>query len=293
MVNSMTGYGNAARQIDGISYMVEIKTVNNRYFKVNFKLPDMFGCLEKNVEALLRVEIHRGTINYVLRIKDATLPKFNINTEALKQCAAQLEKISTSTGMNIDIRLSDLLMLPGIIDQAEPDENQTQAIAQAVAAVSREALDKLNQMRAAEGAALVADLKEHIDVIRKKLVAIRQRFPNVIQGYHEKLRKRVNELLAGAQLELTDETLAREVAVFAERCDISEELSRLDSHLEQFLATCDSDGDSGRRLDFISQEMLREANTIASKAADADIAQHVIEIKCRIDRLKEQVQNVE
>ena len=114
-----------------------------------------------------------------------------------------------------------------------------------------------------------------------------------MQEYHKKLKKRVGELLAGAKLKLDEETLAREVAIFADRSDISEEIARLESHLQQFADSCESDGQAGRKLDFISQEMLREANTIASKASDTEIIRLVVEIKCRIDRIKEQVQNVE
>ncbi|MHC4221172.1 MAG: YicC family protein, partial [Planctomycetota bacterium] len=156
-----------------------------------------------------------------------------------------------------------------------------------------QAIDNLTQMRAVEGAALWDDLKQHCQQMQKGLEQIRKRSGVVPLEYAEKLKKRVDTLLAAAELKLDEETLAREVAIFAERSDISEELTRLDSHIEQFEKSCKGDGAVGRKLDFISQEMLREANTIASKAMDSDIIEAVVDIKCRVDRIKEQVQNIE
>ena len=148
-------------------------------------------------------------------------------------------------------------------------------------------------MRATEGTALVADLNGHCEVIKQDLDKIRERSDVVPQEYAKKLRKRIDSLLASAKLKLDEETLVREVAVFADRADISEEIARLDSHLQQFTESCQSDAAAGRRLDFITQEMLRETNTIASKASDSEITRCMVDIKCRIDRIKEQVQNIE
>jgi uncharacterized protein (TIGR00255 family) len=148
-------------------------------------------------------------------------------------------------------------------------------------------------MREAEGVFLEADLKQHCAAIHRELETIRQCSGSVAQDYAKKLRKRVDELLAEAKLKLDEQTLAREVAILADRSDISEEIARLDAHLQQFGQICQTDGEAGRRLDFLSQEMLREANTVASKAGDAQIARAVVDIKCLIERLKEQIQNVE
>ena len=148
-------------------------------------------------------------------------------------------------------------------------------------------------MRAQEGSALAADLEGNCEQIKEKVEQIRGRSEMVVKEYQIRLQKKADELLSEAKLELNKEILAREVAVFAERSDISEELARLDSHLEQFLSSCVKDKHPGRKLEFIAQELLREANTIASKASDTEIARCVVEIKCYIDRLKEQVQNIE
>jgi uncharacterized protein (TIGR00255 family) len=164
---------------------------------------------------------------------------------------------------------------------------------QTVLELLEEALEEMREMRLKEGQSLAEDMLGQCEVIRRCLDLIRRRKDTVIGEYHEKLQRRANELLSGGALRIDAELLAREVAVFADRCDISEELTRLESHIQQFEMQCRSEGSAGRRMEFISQEMLREANTIASKASDADISHAVIEIKCAIERIKEQVQNVE
>jgi uncharacterized protein (TIGR00255 family) len=166
-------------------------------------------------------------------------------------------------------------------------------IKEVVLKISREAIEKLKEMRAAEGEFLEADLKSHCKAIEENLEQIRSRSTIVLQEYAKKLKTRVDELLAYAELKLDEEILAREVAIYAERSDISEEIARLNSHLQQFVQSCQTNEQAGRRLDFISQEMLREANTIASKSSDMEITRCVVDMKCRIDRIKEQVQNVE
>jgi uncharacterized protein (TIGR00255 family) len=174
-----------------------------------------------------------------------------------------------------------------------PDNEESELIREKVLEISRQALEQLKEMRAAEGSFLEADLKKHCDAIENDLKQISTRSSVVIHEYSKKLKQRADTLLAEAKLELDAETLAREVAVFADRSDISEEIARLDSHLRQFIQFCQSSEQAGRRLDFISQEMLREANTIASKSTDTEITRCVVEIKCQVDRIKEQVQNVE
>ena len=294
MISSMTGYGDAEGQLDGVTYAVEIRTVNNRYFKANIKLPETVAFLTEVIEKLLRGNLSRGTVNYVLRLRNASANVlFDIDETALQAIMERLSRIASSANINCPIDISSLLSLPGILEPASPDEDIAEQIRKTVVEISQEAIEKLKQMRAAEGAALEADLKKHCSAIKQNIERICARSEVVLTRYAEKLNKRVNELLAGAKLKLDEETLAREVAIFAERSDISEEIARLDSHLQQLLQGCQTNSQAGRRLDFISQEMLREANTIASKASDTEITSWVVDIKCRIDRIKEQVQNVE
>ena len=294
MISSMTGYGDAKGQLNGVTYTVEIKTVNNRYLKANIKLPETVAFLEEAIEKLLRTNLSRGTVNYVLRLKNAPANVlFDIDETALQSIIERLNRIATSANIKCPIDIGSLLNLPGILEPASPDEKIAEQIKKTVIDISQEAIEKLKQMRATEGTALEADLKQNCSAIKQGLERICARSEIVLQRYAEKLQKRVNLLLAEAKLKLDEETLSREVAIFADRSDISEEIARLDSHLKQLLDGCEADGQAGRRLDFISQEMLREANTIASKASDTEITSCVVDIKCRIDRIKEQVQNVE
>ncbi len=294
MLNSMTGYGEAVGELDGVSYIVEIKAVNNRYLKTIIKLPENSTFLEDDIDKELRRRLSRGTINYVLRLKGISASAlFEIDETALQSVVAKLNQVSSSVGANGAIDLANLLTLPGIVQPVMPGEEEVAKVRQLVLELTRAALDKLRQMREAEGKFLEADLRKNCDAIAGELETVRQRSSSVVQEYAKRLRRRVDELLAQAKLKLDEETLAREVAILADRSDISEEIARLDAHLEQFRRICQTDGQAGRRLDFLSQEMLREANTVASKAGDAQIARSVVDIKCLIERLKEQIQNIE
>ena len=294
MLNSMTGYGEAQGETDGINYAVEVKAVNNRYLKTIVKLPDILAFLEEDIERLLRGNLARGTVNYALRCKDVSASTlFDIDESALQAIVEKLGRIKPSAEMARSIDIGSLLNLPGIIRPMQPDEETAGRMKLAILKTSEEAIDRLKEMRAAEGAALEADLNEHCREIQESLGHIRGRSGVVVQEYARKLKKRVDDLLAHAELKLDEEALAREVAILADRSDISEEITRLDSHLQQFATACGGDDQAGRRLDFISQEMLREANTIASKSSDAEITRTVVDMKCRVDRIKEQVQNIE
>lgn len=294
MINSMTGYGEAQGEVNSVSYLVEIKTVNHRYFKAIIRLPEPVAFLEEDIDKLLRNHISRGTVNYVLRLKNSSINTlFDIDEKALKTIVQKLNKAGSSAGVKGSIDISNLLSLPGIIQPTIPDKKASDQIRKKILHISQQAINEVKQMRATEGDFLETDLKKHTSAIEKDLKQIRTRSNIVVQEYTTKLKKRVDVLLSEVKLKLDEETLSREVAIFADRSDISEEIARLDSHLKQFTQACKSNEPAGRRLDFISQEMLREANTIASKASDTKIIRSVVDIKCRIDRIKEQVQNIE
>jgi len=298
MIKSMTGYGEAQGEVNGINYTVQVRTVNNRYLKMHLKLPEAMAFLEEDIERLLREKLSRGTVSCILRLDNVSVDVlFNLDETALRAYMEKLSRVVSSAEIKCPIDVGGLLTLPGILVPVSPEGETAEKVKEAVLSTTRVVMDQLMEMRAAEGAALAADLESHCDAIGQGLQLIRARKPVVIQEYRKKLKKRVDDLLAGARLQLDEETLAREVAVFAERSDVSEELARLDSHLEQFAESCRGDSpagtQAGRRLEFIAQEMLREANTIASKACDSEIARHVVDIKCRIDRIKEQAQNIE
>lgn len=294
MLNSMTGYGGADGQLDGVCYAVEMKAVNNRYLKTIIKLPESIAFLEDEIDKCVRKNLSRGTVNCVVRLKGVSANAlFEINEPALRNVVERLTAVKGAVGLGGTIDMASLLDLPGVVCPVVPDEEESNRVRALVLRLTQEAIDKLKQMREAEGRFLEADLRGNCEAMARELETVRDRSDGVIKEYAKRLRRRVDALLAEAKLQLDEETLSREVAVLADRSDISEEITRLDAHLEQFRQICEAEGQIGRRLDFLSQEMLREANTVASKAADAEIVRRVVDMKCLIERLKEQIQNVE
>ena len=294
MIKSMTGFGDVGGQVDGMKYFIEIKTVNNRYLKTNVKTSEIAGFMTDEIDKLLRSCINRGTVNFTLKIQSTSdQALFDIDENTIQAYIKKLRTIAEQNDIDTQIDITSLLTIPGVIQPAAPDPQQAEKIRETVIAMTQQALEKLNQMRMQEGKTLAGDLIANCDAITEKLDLVCQKSPLVVQEYHDKLKKRVDDLLSEARLELNSETLAREVAIFAEKCDIAEEITRLRSHLAQFKVFCKENTNNGRKLDFVAQEMLREANTIASKASNELICQSVIDIKCSIDRIKEQVQNIE
>ena len=305
MLVSMTGFGSASADDHGMSCAVELRSVNNRFFKAVIKLPDRLAALEPEIDRILREALVRGSIVVVVSVKDHLTPSsVAINDGVLKTYVDKLEKLFEAPfgrrpGVGVD--LAHLLSLPGVVEAGEDSAAYVSQHQELVLRLVREAIVSLNAMRRREGAALWADLQRHLEIIRSGLAQIAEHAPRVSKNYHERLRARVNQLVADAKLSLSDQDLLKEVALFADRADISEEITRLGGHLDQFVSVCRKEdgppgnptaGD-GRKLDFIAQEMLREANTIASKANDNTIARLTVDIKSAIDRIKEQVQNAE
>jgi uncharacterized protein (TIGR00255 family) len=223
---------------------------------------------------------------------DSAEAAYHINAGALTAYLQQLRKIQ-GLEQSIHIDLASLVQLPGVCQEPRDESDEIQRHGDTIRKLTATAIGKLAEMRTREGKSLMADLLKHTKKLAAHLSQIQARAPFVIEDYHKKLTQRVNNLLSRAELQVNQADLLKEIAVFAERADISEEISRLTSHLEAFEHACNTDEHAGRKLDFIAQEMLREANTIASKGNDAIIARHIVEIKGDIDRLKEQVQNVE
>jgi uncharacterized protein (TIGR00255 family) len=293
MIVSMTGFGDATAERGGTHYSVEIRALNNRFFKSIIKLPDNVSGLEPEIETLLREGLGRGSITYILKMRsDSAEAAYHINTQALSAYLTQLRQIKGLDSV-VQIDLASLVQLPGVCQEPRDETDEIARHGPVIRELTATAITKLNGMRGREGQSLMADLLKHSKLISSNLAEIQKRAPVVIEDYHKRLLQRVNLLLSKAELQVSQSDLLKEVAVFAERADISEEIQRLTTHLDAFEHACKTGEHAGRKLDFITQEMLREANTIASKANDADIARHIVEIKGAIDRLKEQVQNVE
>lgn len=302
MIHSMTGYGDASGEVEGILLSLELRSLNNRYFKGILRLPEELASLEAELEAQLRRRIARGSVTLSIRLRRVeTLAAGRINAAALADYARQLHEArqhieqQASPGAIAPLNLADLLELPGVLEMADDLEQLVTTVRPLVMKLLEQAYTRFAAMRRREGDALIEDLTRHRRQIAEHMEIVRARAPHVAEEYHDRLRARVDELLARAQLKVDQIDLLRETAIYAERCDISEEVSRLGSHLEHFdqvLAAPDAEP-SGRTIEFLAQEMLREANTIASKSNDAAISRATVAMKSAIDRIKEQAQNVE
>ena len=293
MLQSMTGFGTSTATVQGVEYNIEVRSVNNRFLKISLRTPESLQSLEVQIEQKIRERIQRGTVNLVVRMKipdDESI--YKINSTVLNGYLEQLRPLETDANPMFRLDIGSLLQLPGVCQPPRLEE-LAKKTSEGLLKLIEQAMDELMKMRAREGKVIVKDLQTNSKVIEQNLNEISQRTDDVLKLYHEKLQTRVDELLSQAKLNINEETLAREVAIFAERSDIAEEISRLTMHLEEFRLVCQADEPMGRKLDFMSQEMLREANTIASKGSDADIAHKVVNIKTAIDRIKEQAANVE
>jgi uncharacterized protein (TIGR00255 family) len=295
MIRSMTGFGEASTQVDGVQYALEIRSVNNRYFKAQIRLPDELSGLEAELESAVAKRLSRGSVIVTVRFSDTSASAAGrINVKAVESYVRQLLEIP---GLNHDalrIDLGALLALPGVVI-ADGGEERLQRSKQVLLKLVDEACDRMLAMRAREGRMALEELLKHSRAIDEHLVVVKHRVPVTVELYQERLRARMESLLADSGASARDEDLLREVAAFAERTDIAEEVARLEGHLQQYreIITADNTEPAGRTLDFLSQELLREANTIASKCLDVEISRRIVEIKGAIDRIKEQVQNVE
>ena len=290
----MTGYGEAHRRVDGIAAAVEVRTINNRYFKLTLKCGEGYGLLEPEIENVVRQQIRRGTVQVALRVDrlrggDA----YRLNPDVLASYRQQLEDLNRQHSLREDVPFSSLLLLPGVVIE----NPMTPAMAEEEWPLVREtleaALENLSQMRSDEGRAMAADLRANCKAVAAELDGIAARAPQVAEGYRARLNERLQAALAEFAVTLEPADLLKEVSIFAERSDISEEVVRLRSHLEQFDSIMELPESSGRKLEFLTQEMFRETNTIGSKANDVEIARHVIEIKAAIERIREMIQNIE
>jgi len=293
MIHSMTGFGEARLEEAGQAYHLELRSVNQRYLKAAIYLPDDLAFLETEVERLLRRRVTRGSLTLHLYIRDLSAQAApDINAAVVRAYVARLREAAGEDSRGT-IDLATVLTLPGVCQPRELTEAERTLRWSILSRLTEAALERLIAMRAAEGRALADDVLAHCACVERCLERIRQRAPAVVIEYRDRLKARVQELIADSNVRLAEEDLLREVSVYAERSDISEELSRLSGHVREFRGLAGGTEPAGRKLEFVAQEMLREANTIGSKTGDSAIAHEMIEIKSAIDRIKEQVQNAE
>lgn len=291
----MTGYGEASHSSDKLQLSVELRAVNNRYLKVSLRAAEPYNLLEPEVEKVVRRAVKRGTIQVHLRcLRQPRVQDFQINGVALRSYLSQLRALSAELGLAEGTELlAQALTLPGVVPEPSSAALDLQDEWPILEGVLEEGLRKLQQMRLEEGRAMGMELLQLRDHIAQELQAIRRRIPAVTETYRGRLLERVRMVLAELDVEIDRKDLIKEVAIFAERADISEEVVRLASHLDQFQEIINEPESAGRKLEFLTQEMFRETNTIGSKASDVDISRHVVEIKGTLEKIRELVQNIE
>lgn len=291
---SMTGFGDANDERADHALTVEARTINGRHFKLNLRTTEGYGALDARIESIVRQYVRRGTINVNVRVRHITSAgDYRVNLDVLGSYVDQILELSTRRGMSEELRIESLVALPGVIEELSSESRDAEHVWPLVEPVLHAALDNLTAMRAAEGAALAADLKSQCQAVAAALDRIAARAPQVAEGYRQRLFDRVSEALSQFKVSIEPADLVREACLFVDRSDISEEIVRLRSHLAQFHATMAAEEGAGRKLEFITQEMGREANTIGSKANDAEISLAVVDVKTALERIREQIQNVE
>ena len=289
MLLSMTGHGQAVAENEHVHVLVELRSVNNRYLKTSISSELDPGC-ESQLETLLRDRVKRGSISARIKLLfHSGNQDYQINQAALQAYQKQLANIES---LEHPASLDALLNLPGVVEESAPAD-RLQAAWPVIEQATQNALEKLVEMRRREGAAMQKDLLGNCDLIAQHAEKIESLAPHVIDNYAKRISDRLNQMLKELNVSVTESDVIREVGIFAERVDISEELVRLKSHVEQFKSIIGASTSNGRKLDFLTQELLRETNTIGAKANDVEIANHVVEIKTAIERIREMVQNVE
>jgi len=290
----MTGYGEAFRREGSVAVTAELRTVNGRYFKLSLRCPEGYNSLETLIEGLVRKHIKRGNVTAWLRVeREPTEDDYKINDTVLAAYRRQIIAVYDKLHLSEKVNLESLLPLPGVVDERSARNVHAHEDWPLIEQTLADALAQLEKMRVEEGRAMADDLKANCRIVTDQLDKVDQRAPLVAESYRDRLTERLNKLLAEFEVSLDPTDVVREVGMFAEKSDISEEVVRLRSHLDQFAAFMDHKESAGRKLEFLIQEMFREANTIGSKANDAQISRDVIEVKAAIERMREMIQNVQ
>jgi uncharacterized protein (TIGR00255 family) len=290
MIKSMTGFGSAEGEVGGVHVGVELRSVNHRFFNPSIKLPSELSRWEGDVREAMRRGIARGHVTLTARIERRANDALRIDEERFRQYLDQIREIQRRFDLHDSIDVGTLLRLPDVI--ATPDQQEQGTSAELVAIVER-ALQSLDEMRRAEGSRLRTYLEDRLMIIEAAVNRIAERAPQRLTEQRDRMRAAVQELAGGIALD--EQRLAQEIAVLADRLDVSEEISRFHSHFAAFRTTLNAPSPDGvgKRLGFLLQELLREANTTGSKANDAGILQDVIVIKEELERIREQSENVE
>lgn len=297
MLLSMTGFGEARHRSDSLELAIEIRTLNNRYLKMNVRGSDPYPHLESDLEKIVRQYIRRGTVQVRIRCqREQSGQAYRLNIPVIQSYLQQLQDICQTADLQtrFPMLVPQVLHLPGVLQE----EITTDALAEdewaLVEHTLREALTRLQAMRRDEGQAMTEELEKLRLSVQHEVDHIFTYLPTMLEGYRQRLAERVQQILREVNIQLHPNDLVREVALFAERTDISEEITRLHSHLDQFAAIIRNDHEApGRKLEFVTQEMFRETNTIGAKSGDTQISRHAVNIKTTLEKIKELIQNIE
>jgi uncharacterized protein (TIGR00255 family) len=292
MLRSMTGFGAGRARVGSEEIAVELKSVNHKFCEVKLRLPRELAPAEPSIVRQVKDRVSRGAIEVWIKRQTAggetNVPRLDVTLA--KEYLEAFRELSSALAMDLNLRVQDIAAQPGVLrleERAAPPEEASQALLSAL----ESALSELLKMRAAEGAALKADLEQRLAFIEKLSEEIAALGPKVVAEYRQRLEQRLADLLATPGVE--PQRIAQEVAIFADRTDVAEEMTRLSSHLSQFRVLISSPEPAGRKLDFLLQEMNREVNTTGSKSQHVEISSRIVALKAELERLREQVQNIE
>lgn len=292
MIKSMTGYGRAQMPVDGMNITVEIKSVNHRYFEFSSRLPRNYGFLDEKLKSFFMGKLTRGKMECYVAIEALEEPDtvVSVNHPLVKSYLAAYKELAETYGIENDIKVSDIARVGDVfaLRKEAADEDRIWA---AVSVAAQAALDGFVAMREREGERLRADVLSRLDVILDNVAFIEERSPETVREYNEKLLARLREMLADTHID--EQRILTESAIFADKIAVAEETVRLRSHISQLRSFLDSDEAVGKKMDFLVQELNREANTIGSKAQDVEIARRVVAVKAEIEKIREQIQNIE
>ena len=291
MIKSMTGYGRANVSKNEREYQIEIKSVNHRYLDVSVKMPRQLSYLEETIKKEISSKVKRGKIDVFVTFENnsAEGKEIKINTELAKAYIDELKKLAEKENILADIQVTDISKYPDVLNIQNSQDDET--IKEEVIETIKNATENLVQMREVEGTKISEDLTERLDKIQLKINEISKLSTGLIEEYVVKLEERIKEILKNQEVDKS--RLAQEVVIYADKCSIEEEVTRLNSHISQFKTLLSSNEAIGKKLDFIVQEMNRETNTRGSKANKLEITNGVIDIKTEIENIREQVQNIE
>ena len=292
MIRSMTGYGRGEKVLHDRSITIEVRAVNNRYLDCSVKIPRVYVFAEDGIKSLVQKKVGRGKLDVFVTIDSSAADKVDVklNRPVADGYYNALTQMRLAYGLRDDISVSVLSRFPDVF-LVEKDQGDAEVIAEDIREVLDGVLDEFNAMREREGQALAADISNRADTILDLLIQVEKRSPATVAEYREKLRQRMQEVLASTQID--ESRILTEAAIYADKVAVDEETVRLRSHLAQLREMLAKGGAIGRKLDFLIQEFNREANTIGSKCSDVEMARLVVEIKGEIEKIREQVQNIE